>query len=42
MEIEIWKNIEGYEGLYQVSNWGNVKSLNYRRMGKEQNKLVKN
>lgn len=26
---EIWKDIKGYEGLYQVSNLGNVKSLNY-------------
>lgn len=25
--IEIWKDIEGYEGLYQVSNFGLVKSL---------------
>ena len=24
---EIWKDIEGYEGLYQVSNFGNVKSV---------------
>lgn len=24
---EIWKAIEGYEGLYEVSNLGNVKSL---------------
>lgn len=24
---EIYKDIEGYEGLYQVSNYGNVKSL---------------
>lgn len=32
---EIWKDIPGYEGLYQVSNKGNVKSLNYRRTGKE-------
>lgn len=23
---EIWKNIKGYEGLYQVSNFGEVKS----------------
>lgn len=22
---EIWKDIKGYEGLYQVSSWGNVK-----------------
>ena len=32
---EIWKDITGYEGLYQVSNTGKVKSLNYRRTGKE-------
>lgn len=32
---EIWKNIDGYEGLYQVSNLGNVKSLNYNKTGKE-------
>lgn len=25
--MEIWKNIEGYEGYYQVSNEGRVKSL---------------
>lgn len=24
---EIWKDIIGYEGLYQISNLGNVKSL---------------
>jgi hypothetical protein len=27
MEIEIWKDVKGFEGLYQVSNLGNVKSL---------------
>ena len=32
---EIWKDILGYEGLYQVSNFGRVKSLNYKRTGKE-------
>ena len=26
-EQEIWKDIKGYEGLYQVSNMGRVKSL---------------
>ena len=31
---EVWKDIEGYEGLYQVSNFGRVKSLNYSRTGK--------
>ena len=30
---EIWKDIEGYEGKYQVSNLGRVRSLNYHRMG---------
>lgn len=25
--MEIWKDVEGYEGLYQVSSEGNVKSL---------------
>lgn len=28
---EIWKDIEGYEGLYQVSNMGRVKSLERTR-----------
>ena len=27
--VEIWKDIPGYEGLYQVSNLGRVKSLLY-------------
>jgi len=39
---EIWRDIKGYEGLYQVSNFGRVKSLprivNYSRTrnGKQQ------
>lgn len=33
--MEIWKDIEGYEGLYQVSSEGMVKSLNYNRTGEE-------
>lgn len=32
---EQWKDIKDYEGKYQVSSWGRVKSLNYRRSGKE-------
>ena len=31
---EVWKDIEGYEGLYQVSNLGKVKSLNYNKTSK--------
>ena len=25
--IEIWKDVIGYEGFYQISNYGNFKSL---------------
>ena len=32
---EIWKDIKDYEGLYQISNLGRVKSLNYNNTGKE-------
>ena len=28
--MEEWRDIEGYEGLYQVSNLGRIKSVNYR------------
>ena len=28
--IEQWKDIEGYEGLYQVSNYGNVRSMDHK------------
>lgn len=30
---EIWKDVNGYEGLYQVSNTGRVRSLNYNHTG---------
>lgn len=26
-EKEIWKDIHGYEGLYQVNQWGDIYSL---------------
>lgn len=29
--MEIWKDIKGFEGLYKVSNYGRIKSLNYNR-----------
>ena len=32
MKKEYWKPVVGYEGLYEVSNWGRVKSLKF---GKE-------
>lgn len=36
--MEVWKDIPGFEN-YQISNYGNVKSLNYGRTGKT--KLLK-
>lgn len=36
MEEEIWRAIPNYEDLYEVSNLGRVRSLNYRRSGKVQ------
>jgi hypothetical protein len=38
---EIWKDIPNYEGLYQVSNFGNVKSLERYVKGKIENRLQK-
>lgn len=35
MKNEIWKDVAGYEGLYQVSNLGRVKSLKYRKKNEE-------
>lgn len=32
---EIWKPVKDYEGLYEVSNLGRVKSLNYKNSNKE-------
>lgn len=31
--MEIWKDIEGYEGLYQISNEGRIKSLKRNKTG---------
>jgi hypothetical protein len=38
---EIWKDIPNYESLYQVSNFGNVKSLERYVKGKVENRLQK-
>lgn len=34
--VEEWRDIAGHEGLYQVSDWGNVRSLNYNHTRKPQ------
>ena len=41
--IEVWKDIPGFKN-YQVSNLGNVKSLNYRKTGNTKSlvKLINN
>lgn len=36
---ELWKDIKGYEGLYQVSNTGKVRSLNFNRTKRQ--KIIK-
>lgn len=35
MNREVWKDIKGYEKLYQVSNLGNIKTLDYNHTKKE-------
>jgi hypothetical protein len=39
--IEIWKDIQGYENLYQISSFGNVKSLGNGGSNKSKEKLLK-
>ena len=39
MTKEIWRDIEGYEGLYQVSSEGRVKSL--ERKGRKSERILK-
>jgi hypothetical protein len=39
---EIWKDIPEYEGMYQISNLGNVKSQHYNHMsGRKPGRLLK-
>ena len=32
---EIWKDIKGWEGKHQISNYGRIKTFNYRNRGKD-------
>lgn len=36
IQNEIWRDAVGYEGLYEVSNFGRVRSLNYNHTGRVQ------
>lgn len=39
--MEIWKDVEGYEGLYQISSKGRVKSLGNGSSGNSKEKILK-
>ena len=39
--LEIWRDIKDYEGLYQVSNLGRVKSLEHKVLFKNSEKIIK-
>lgn len=30
--MEIWKNIKGYENLYEASNWGRIRSMRFGKI----------
>lgn len=34
---ELWRDVVGYEGQYQVSSFGNVRNLNWRAIGRIRN-----
>lgn len=40
MESEVWKDIEGYGGEYQVSNLGRVKSVKYRAIERKVTEII--
>lgn len=42
MKIEQWKDILGYEEIYQISDLGRVKSLQRFRIGKKNSKSLRN
>ena len=38
---EVWKDVVGYEGLYEVSDLGNARSLNWKNCGYAKNLYLK-
>lgn len=41
MDKEIWKDIKGYEGLYQISNLGKVKSMPRMMKNRKCDEIIK-
>lgn len=41
METEIWKDIKGYDGLYQISNLGRVKSFGNVNSNNSKERILK-
>lgn len=41
MEKEIWKDVKNYEGLYQCSNLGRIKSLGNGKSGNSKERILK-
>lgn len=39
--MEIWKDVVGYEGYYEVSNLGNVRSVTRKKKGKQLKPLAR-
>ena len=39
-ECEIWKDVKGYEGLYQVSNLGNIRNIKKGRKQKNRKLII--
>lgn len=39
--MEMWKSVKGYEGIYEVSNYGNVRSLDRKIEHRTKNGLTK-
>ena len=40
INMEVWKDIPGYEGIYQVSDRGRVKSLRKMKRGEVSNPYI--
>lgn len=38
--MEIWKDIKGYEGYYQISNYGDVKSVERNIIGRNRKEII--